>query len=92
MTHDPREWDLTTEADALRRTHEIGMKIAETWAGVDEAPGFHRLPEKALCPDPEHGLPNFLYIPSGMRYVHYCPTCRQKSVAQSPHATCTVAR
>ena len=84
MPYDPREWDLTSEADALRRAQDLSQKLAAS----EEAPGFHSLPETRSCRDPEHGLPNYLHIPSGMRYVHYCPTCRQKSVAYSPHVSC----
>jgi hypothetical protein len=47
----------------------------------DEEPGLHPVePFARLCSDPGHHPPSMLYIPHGMKYVHYCPTCCAKSV------------
>lgn len=53
-----------------------------------EAPGFHRVDERLPCMDPSHGFPTHLYVPPGMKYVHYCPSCGQKAVVYSPTVWC----
>ena len=47
----------------------------------DEPPGLHPVPNLLRCRDPEHGIPTHLYVPGGMKFVHYCKTCGHKSVA-----------
>ncbi len=54
----------------------------------DEAPGFHDLKLPDLCRDDEHDMPTHLHIPGGKKYVHYCPTCKHKSVAFGVLVTC----
>ena len=46
----------------------------------DEAPGFHDVNLPLHCKDSEHNFPTHLHIPGGKKYVHYCPSCRAKSV------------
>lgn len=47
----------------------------------EEPPGFSDVDPIFMCKDPEHGFPTHLHVPSGKKYVHYCPSCRFKSVA-----------
>lgn len=53
-----------------------------------EAPGFHPVDGPKFCTSYEHNLPTHLYIPPGMKYVHYCPACGQKTVAYGNNVWC----
>lgn len=62
-------------------------RLSETFATFtpstnipEETPGLHKMTAIPYCRDREHNPPTHLFVESGMRYVHYCPTCREKSV------------
>jgi hypothetical protein len=54
----------------------------------DEAPGFHPVDGARRCISSEHNFPSMLYVPGGMKYVHYCPSCGQKTTVIGNSVTC----
>jgi hypothetical protein len=53
-----------------------------------EAPGFHPVEAPKACLNMSHNFPTMLYVPPGMKYVHYCPGCGQKTVVTGGSVTC----
>lgn len=51
---------------------------------TEEKSHFEDIEENPPCKHPEHEPPCYLHIPQGKRYVHICPSCRQRSVIQPP--------
>lgn len=44
---------------------------------------FEPDPEYKPCRNPEHNPPTHLYVPSGMRYIHVCPSCGKEVIIKS---------
>lgn len=41
-----------------------------------------------VCLDPNHHPPNFIHIPYGHGYRHFCPACGKMTELIQPHITC----
>lgn len=55
---------------------------------LDEPAGLHPVSEAVRCLDREHSPPSHLHVPAGHKWVHYCPSCKQKAVIYSSDTIC----
>jgi hypothetical protein len=51
----------------------------------DNSEGFYDLEIELICNDPNHNIPQFIYIPPGKGYKHKCPRCKKITNVISPN-------